>query len=92
MARSGFVQTDLLANIGGAFDQVAAYIEASARKFYLLSYCSPARAGIHELTVEVLGAGDSGTLSHTFRADGFGPKCDPNRPPKFRTPPKVLRD
>ena len=34
-----------------AFDTIGERIEASTRSFYLLSYCSPARAGKHEVTI-----------------------------------------
>lgn len=83
IARTNFVKADAIGNVGTAFDRVAEYIEASARKFYLLSYCSPARAGVHQLRVEVLAGEASGALEHQFNADGFGPKCDPNRKPSF---------
>ncbi len=70
--------------LGVAFDQVAARIEGYSRRFYLLSYCSPARAGVHNLRIEPFTAdGKSGSLTYQFNADGFGPTCDPNRKPAF---------
>jgi len=71
-----------------AFDQIAARIEASTKAFYLLSYCSPARAGKHELTVEANAKeqnGDtaSGKTKSEFDATGFGTGCDPNQKPNF---------
>lgn len=83
IAKTNFVKADAIGNLGTAFDRVAEFIEASARKFYLLSYCSPARAGVHQLRVEVLAGEQSGSLEHQFNADGFGPRCDPNRKPNF---------
>ncbi len=83
LGSTGFVQVAATAAIGGAFDQVAADIEAAGRKFYLLSYCSPSRAGSHSLKVLVEAEGFSGALEHHFNADGFGPKCDPGQKPKF---------
>ena len=83
LGRDGFVKADEEANIGAAFDQVAARIEAASRKFYLLSYCSPSRAGTHRLRVEVTANKQTGALSYEFNADGFGPRCDPNRKPSF---------
>lgn len=91
LGRQGFVKADEQANIGEAFEQVAARIEAAARKFYLLSYCSPSRAGTHRLRVEVSDKGQSGGLEYEFNADGFGPKCDPNRKPNFPIGRIVLR-
>ncbi|MCA9664128.1 MAG: VWA domain-containing protein [Myxococcales bacterium] len=83
LGRNGFVQATEGKNVRAAFDEVAARIEAAARKFYLLSYCSPSRAGTHELRVELKVDGQSGGLSHQFKADGFGPRCDPKRKPRF---------
>jgi hypothetical protein len=83
MSTAGFVTAQDMATVGAAFDRVAALIEASAHKFYLLSYCSPARAGVHELKVVANANETSGELTHTFNADGFGPNCDPNKRPSF---------
>ncbi len=70
--------------LGPSFDRVAARIEGVSKRFYLLSYCSPARAGLHDLRIEPFTAeGASGSLTYQFRADGFGPNCDPNRKPAF---------
>lgn len=72
------------AAVGASFDKIAARIEGYTKRFYLLSYCSPSRAGEHELRVEpFLADGKSGSLTYTFKADGFGPNCDPNRRPSF---------
>jgi VWFA-related protein len=83
LSRTGFVRANDQAQIGVAFDEVASLIEAAARKFYLLSYCSPSRAGTHELTVEAMSTDRSGSLTHSFSADGFGPNCDPGAKPSF---------
>lgn len=83
LGRSGFVKATDQANIEKAFNDVADRIENSARKYYLLSYCSPSRAGKHSLKVEVNHAGQSGSLIHEFDAAGFGPECDPNKKPNF---------
>jgi hypothetical protein len=83
LSRAGLVRASDLAQIGSAFDEVASLIEAAARKFYLLSYCSPSRAGVHRLRVEALSAERSGAAEHTFNADGFGPGCDPSKKPAF---------
>lgn len=67
-----------------AFDELAQIVEDFAKSFYLLSYCSPARAGEHELEVEANPPGrGSGRSSFKFNANGFGPDCDPNTPPNF---------
>ncbi len=70
--------------VGEQFDRIAARIEGFSKRYYLLSYCSPARAGTHWLTIEpVTAQGARGRLDYQFNADGFGPQCDPKRKPNF---------
>jgi hypothetical protein len=74
------------AKVKDAFDKIADRIEAHTRRFYLLSYCTPARAGQHEVQIEAKKKDEgSGKLTYTFDASGFGPPpdCDPEKPPKF---------
>jgi hypothetical protein len=72
------------ANVSKAFDEIAARIEGYSKRFYLLTYCSPARAGEHELTIEPYTADKAkGDFKYRFSADGFTPNCDPNRRPNF---------
>jgi hypothetical protein len=77
---------DAAARVGDAID-------VRGRSYYLLSYCSGARAGEHKLTVDVsrehVSSGghnevQRGTLVHSFRADGFGPGCTPSVPDGWR--------
>jgi hypothetical protein len=56
--------------------------------YYLVSYCSPARAGTRRLRLEVTfatteGEEKSGSVEQEFDANGFGPGCDPKTPPRF---------
>jgi len=83
IGRSGTFASQNRADIARGFDEVAARIEAASRRFYLLSYCSPSRAGEHDVQVEAVTDGKSGRLSHHFDATGFGPRCDPNQKPSF---------
>jgi hypothetical protein len=75
------------AKVKEAFEKMAAKIEAHTKRFYLLSYCSPARKGEHRVRIEANTKEPkaSGSLEYTFIADGFGPPpdCDPNAPPTF---------
>ena len=72
-----------------AFDEIAKKIEGSTKAYYLLSYCSPSRAGLHEVKVEASykdadGKTErTGTLKSEFDAAGFTHGCDPNTPPTF---------
>ncbi len=70
--------------VGAQFDAIAERIEGFSKRFYLLSYCSPSRAGAHRLRVEpFLPDGRIGSLEYDFDATGFGPQCDPNKKPSF---------
>jgi von Willebrand factor type A domain len=97
------IQPDQLANIGKsgtamaadktaiskAFDEIGAKVEARTKSYYLLSYCSPSRAGQHAVRVEAVvknspnDAEQTGSLKSDFDATGFAPGCDPNTPPNF---------
>jgi hypothetical protein len=75
-----------------AFERVASRIEAHAKRFYLLSYCTPARSGEHTVRIEANARNDKGrargkgSLEYQFDAKKFGPPpdCDPQRQPTFR--------
>ncbi|MBL8741114.1 MAG: VWA domain-containing protein [Myxococcales bacterium] len=75
------------AKVKEAFDKVAARLEQHMKRFYLLSYCTPARKGEHEVTIEAnrRDPKGSGSLDMKFNADGFGPPpdCNPDTPPTF---------
>jgi hypothetical protein len=72
-----------------AFDDIGARVDGRTRSYYLLSYCSPARAGRHEVRIEAVlkdqhgNAGQTGSVDSDFDATGFAPGCDPNTPPSF---------
>jgi hypothetical protein len=93
LGRTGATLNRSSGALGTSFDQVAARIEGFSKRFYLLSYCSPSRAGTHTLRINpVLTDGRTGSLTYQFNADGFGPDCDPNRKPAFDLKrPKALR-
>jgi hypothetical protein len=72
------------AAVGKEFDKIAERLEGMSKRFYLISYCSPARAGEHELSIEPFTTdGKKGSVEYRFKADGFTPNCDPNRRPPF---------
>jgi hypothetical protein len=83
IGRSGTFASQNRADIQKGFDEIGARIEASSRRYYLLSYCSPSRAGAHDVDVEAIAHGASGRLRYRFDAGGFGPACDPNQRPAF---------
>jgi hypothetical protein len=84
IGRNGVALSRTPTAVGQEFDRIAQKIEGYSKRFYLLSYCSPARAGDHWLTVQpVLPDGQTGDLSYQFNANGFTPNCDPTRKPTF---------
>ena len=83
IGRSGLFASQNRADITRGFDEVGARIEAASKRFYLLSYCSPSRAGEHDVEIEAVSDGRKGRLRHHFNAAGFGPNCDPNQKPAF---------
>jgi hypothetical protein len=85
VGRSGYVQIRDSAAIAAAFDTISQRIIGYTQRFYLLSYCSPARAGTHRVTIEAMAQGTTGTLDYEFDAAGFGPNCNPAQPPPFDT-------
>ncbi|HEX3769995.1 MAG TPA: VWA domain-containing protein [Polyangiaceae bacterium] len=88
IGKSGTAMAADKSAITKAFDEVGAKVDARTKSFYLLSYCSPSRAGKHEVRVEavVKNANETeqtGSLTDEFDATGFAPGCDPNTPPSF---------
>jgi hypothetical protein len=83
IGRTETIKENDQANTGKAFDAMAAKIEGKTQRYYLLGYCTPSRAGEHEVTIEAHADSKSGTLKYKFNADGMGPNCDPNTPPNF---------
>ncbi len=86
LGRDGSVHVSQNDAVVAAFEQIAEKIQGLASRFYLLSYCSPARAGAHELEVEAVRGEEKGSLSYEFDAEGFEPGCDPSTPPAFDMP------
>ena len=63
IGRSGTFASQNRADVQRGFDEISARIESASKRFYLLSYCSPSRAGEHEVEVEANGAGTSGSAT-----------------------------
>jgi hypothetical protein len=83
IGRDGAILSTDRKQIGALFDRAAARVEAQSRRYYLLGYCSPSRAGEHDVKIEATVDGKRGDLVYHFNAQGFGPDCDPTRPPRF---------
>jgi hypothetical protein len=69
-------------------NDVANAVDDELFRNYLVSYCSPGRAGKRDLKLEVTtrdaqGKASVGSYSTTIDAEGFGPGCDPAVAPQF---------
>lgn len=83
IGKTGYVRVDDSAAARIAFQELADRIVDFTRRYYLLSYCSPARAGKHRVSIEAVSKGERGRLDYEFDAGGFGASCDASRPPSF---------
>lgn len=91
IGKSGYIRVEDASASAAAFNEIGDRIVRLTQRYYLLSYCSPARAGKHKVTIEAERDGDSGKLDYAFDATGFGPGCDPNKPPPFDTTGRTRR-
>lgn len=71
-----------------AFEETASLVSSLIGQYYLLSYCSPSRAGLRKLEVTVTvplpdGKDETDSFSAEFDSQGFGPGCNSSRPPRF---------
>ncbi len=87
---ASFLSTDPAA-LAKAIESIASRVEAYTKSFYLMSYCSPARAQEHDLKVETGSGLSKGDLSYHFDATGFGPNCESTRMPKFDIHRPILK-
>lgn len=88
IGRNGTETANDRAKIKETFDRMAARLEAHMKRFYLLSYCTPARKGTHVVAIKATSRRDpegTGAVEWEFNADGFGPppECDPKATPSF---------
>ena len=60
-----------------AFKKIGEKLDALSKRYYQLSYCSPKRAGSHQLTLKATWQGKSGELTASFDATGFAGGCNP---------------
>jgi hypothetical protein len=91
IGKDGYIRVENSATLQDAFKQIGDRIVRYTRRYYLLSYCSPARAGKHTVTVEAITKKARGKVSYAFDAQGFGPGCDATKPPPFDTTGRSLR-
>ncbi|HMA95308.1 MAG TPA: hypothetical protein VKP30_21615 [Polyangiaceae bacterium] len=88
LARGGAVESENAETLPIAFEEAAMRVNRLLGQYYLLSYCSPARAGERKLYVEVQvadadGKMDGDDFETKFDATGFSPNCNAGVPPRF---------
>jgi hypothetical protein len=88
LAKTGSFEAESMSSLNSAFDNAGTRVADSVNSYYLLSYCTPARAGQRRLRVNVViqdekGQELSGSIGSTFDASGFGSGCDPTARPRF---------
>jgi hypothetical protein len=75
VGRDGFQFAADDSSLVEAFQKAATKILNLANSYYEARYCSPRRAGQHELTVNAVNGGAAGRLTAPYSADNFGATC-----------------
>jgi hypothetical protein len=93
IARSALVRAQAENTLPIAFEEAADETIEQLQKHYLVSFCSPARAGVRQLRLEVTyankeGAERRGSFETEFKANGFGPGCNSLVTPRLTLVPK----
>lgn len=88
LAKSGLIRAQQAETLPIAFEEAAAKTLEQLQKHYLVSYCSPGRAGTRQLRLEVTYTSPDGDEHHgafetEFNAHGFGPGCNSQLPPRL---------
>lgn len=94
LARSGLIRAQAESTLPIAFEEAADKALEQLQKHYLVSFCSPARAGTRTLRLEVNYSDKDGSERHgdfetEFSAKGFGPGCNPLVTPRLTLVPKA---
>ncbi len=93
VARRGLIRAQAADTLPIAFEEAADKALAELDKHYVVSYCSPARAGERRLRLEVTYTNKDGEEHHgdfetDFDAKGFGPGCNSQTVPRFTLVPR----
>jgi hypothetical protein len=93
LARRGLVRAQDATTLPIAFEEAAMKARAELEKYYLVSYCSPGRAGQRRLRLEVTyetkeGQQRTGDFELDFDARGFEAGCNSLQAPRLTLKPK----
>ncbi|MCC6904132.1 MAG: hypothetical protein IT377_34510 [Polyangiaceae bacterium] len=91
IAKHGTLWAPNLVGVGPTLADAASKVEDLMERHYLLSYCSPARAGVRRVRIEVTRIGTEGderkgNVEFEIDTTGFTAGCDPSTPPKGGVP------
>lgn len=97
LARNGQIHATAVESLPIAFEEAASAVEKLYGRFYVVSYCSPARGTNTWLRVEVQVVGDdlevdSAEFSTSFDASNFTRGCNSGNPPRFERPKSAEAD
>src|SRR6185436_14393067 len=86
ISREGAFEAESAASLLATFDEAGTRVGSAVGRYYLLSYCSPARAGTRRLRVKVVTTDDqnkemSGSMSAEIDTSGFTSGGDPTSRP-----------
>lgn len=86
VAEAGVVHAQAVDTLPIAFEEAASIVDGLREQYYLVSYCSPSRAGMRKLRVSVAvpvadGKDERDHFDTQFDATGFAAGCDPQKPP-----------
>jgi hypothetical protein len=88
LGKNGGTRAASVNTMSSPLDSVVSAVDSDYFRDYLVSYCSPSRAGKRELRLEVTtkdaqGKLNVGSYETEFDASGFGPGCNPLLTPHF---------
>jgi hypothetical protein len=88
IGKNGETRAGSAMTMSAPLNDVANAVDDAYFRSYLVSYCSPARAGTRDLKLEVTtrdaqGKTNKGSYSTQFDAAGFGPGCSSQMVPRF---------
>jgi hypothetical protein len=94
LARTALIRAQADSTVPIAFEEAADKTIEQLQKHYLVSFCSPARAGSRQLRIEVTysnpaGEERRGDFETEFNANGFGPGCNPLVTPRLTLVPRA---
>ncbi len=86
VSESGVIHAQSAETLPIAFEDTASLVDGLREQYYLISYCSPSRAGTRSLSVTVSvpvaeGKDEKASFGAQFDAKGFSAGCDPQKVP-----------